>query len=269
MTIDVNTKIATLIRENPAALESIVSISPKFSKLRNPILRKMIGGRTSIAMAAKIGGCTVDNFFEKLRPLGFEIDHTKVAANNDLHNKPLPDFLQKLNPGNIVSLDVRAVIESGRDPLNLIMQAVKQLKNGFVLKIINSFEPTPLILLLGKQGFISYTETEMHDVVNTYFYKEENKKPVFDDIKKNTSGWNEVLNRFAGRMVKIDVREMEMPLPMHTILNALKTIPKEKALFVYHKRIPVFLLPELVEQDFNYRIHEVSDSEVHLLIYKD
>ncbi len=39
-----------------------------------------------------------------------------------------------------------------------------------------------------------------------------------------------------------------MPLPMHTILEALKTLPNDKALFVYHKRIPVFLLPELEEQ---------------------
>jgi hypothetical protein len=60
-----------------------------------------------------------------------------------------------------------------------------------------------------------------------------------------------------------------MPLPMHTILEALETLPLGKALFVYHKRIPVFLLPELEQQGFNYRIQEISDAEVHLLIYKD
>jgi hypothetical protein len=56
---------------------------------------------------------------------------------------------------------------------------------------------------------------------------------------------------------------------MHTILEALETLPLGKALFVYHKRIPVFLLPELEQQGFNYRIQEISDAEVHLLIYKD
>ena len=60
-----------------------------------------------------------------------------------------------------------------------------------------------------------------------------------------------------------------MPLPMHTILEALETLPADKALFVYHKRIPVFLLPELEERKFSYRIKEISNAEVHLVIYKD
>ena len=76
MTINANTKISTLIKQHPDALEAIVSLSPKFTKLRNPILRKVIAARTSIAMASKFGGCTTDDFFNKLQPLGFEIDKT-------------------------------------------------------------------------------------------------------------------------------------------------------------------------------------------------
>jgi hypothetical protein len=49
----------------------------------------------------------------------------------------------------------------------------------------------------------------------------------------------------------------------------LAILPTDKALFVYHKRIPVFLLPELEEQQFSYRIKEISDGEVQLLIYKN
>ena len=62
------------------------------------------------------------------------------------------------------------------------------------------------------------------------------------------AGWDEILDRFKGNLETVDVRELEMPLPMHTILEALETLPADKALFVYHKRIPVFLLPELEEQ---------------------
>ena len=58
MTINANTKIASLLKHNADALEAIVSISPKFTKLRNPILRKVIAARTSIAMASKLGGCS-------------------------------------------------------------------------------------------------------------------------------------------------------------------------------------------------------------------
>ena len=55
---------------------------------------------------------------------------------------------------------------------------------------------------------------------------------------------------------------------MLTILEALKNLPLEKALFVYHKRIPVFLLPELADRKLDYRIKEICDGEVQLLIFK-
>ncbi|HRU18311.1 MAG TPA: DUF1858 domain-containing protein, partial [Bacteroidia bacterium] len=76
MTINANTKIATILKQHPDALDVIVSISPKFEKLRNPLLRKIMAGRTSLAIASKIGGCSVNDFFVKLQPLGFEIDST-------------------------------------------------------------------------------------------------------------------------------------------------------------------------------------------------
>ena len=270
MTINANTKIASLLKHNADALEAIVSISPKFTKLRNPILRKVIAARTSIAMASKLGGCSVDDFFNKLQPLGFEIDKAPVEMGEGNENKPVPAFMKSIAAVKIVELDVRPVIESGKDPLDIIVKKVKALETGSVLKNINTFEPTPLIHLLGKQGFESYAEKVSDDLLNTYFYKKSDINVLAENKETDYSkGWDEILNRFNGKLETIDVRTLEMPLPMHTILEALETLPKDKALFVYHKRIPVFLLPELEEQQFSYRIKEISNAEVHLLIYKN
>jgi uncharacterized protein (DUF2249 family) len=268
--INANTKIASLIKMHPDALETIVSISPKFTKLRNPILRKVIAGRTSIAMASRIGGCSVQDFFNRLQPLGFDIDTAAVAFESAGKNIPVPAFMKNIPADKITELDVRPVIDNGKDPLSVILQKVKTLETGSVLKIINSFEPTPLMLLLGKQGFESYAEVISDEWVNTYFYKVTDKPVLFEDkVTVDPSGWDEILNRFNGKLETVDVREMEMPLPMHTILETLNSLPVDKALYVYHKRIPVFLLPELEEMQFSYRIKEVSDGGVHLLIYKD
>lgn len=271
MTINANTKIASLLKHNPDALEAIVSISPKFVKLRNPLLRKVLAGRASITMASKLGGCSVDAFFNKLEPLGFEIDKAVVATDdtNDA-KKPAPQFVKNIAADKIIELDVRPVIETGKDPLHIIMQKVKELEIGYVLKIMNSFEPTPLMQLLAKQGFESYAEVISDELVNTYFYKKTDKPLVIEtDESAWAEGWEETLSRFNGDFETVDVRELPMPLPMHTILEALENLPKDKALFVYHKRIPVFLLPELEERKFSFRIKEISDGEVHLLIYKD
>jgi uncharacterized protein (DUF2249 family) len=270
MTIDANTKIAALIKQQPAALEAIISISSKFTKLRNPVLRKVIGGRTSIAMASKLGGCSINDFFDKLRPLGFKIDDTTSEVKEEQSIKAVPTWVSQAQMHKIVTLDVRPVFETGQDPLQIILATVKTLKQDEVLKLINSFEPTPLLHLLGKKGFQSFVEKINPELVRTYFYKTSDEPAVLPvEIKPGSIGWDDVLTRFKEKMKVVDVRQMEMPLPMHTILEALDSLPANEALFVYHKRIPVFLLPELEERKFTYRINEVSDAEVHLLIYKD
>ena len=267
--INASTKIADLIKRHPDALEAIVSISPKFTKLRNPILRKVIAGRTSIAMASKLGGCKIDDFFRILQPLGFGVDGSVEAIYENGENENVPEFMKNIQAEKMIELDVRPVIESGKDPLNIIMQKVKTLETGSILKIVNSFEPTPLLHLMWKQGFESYVEVINTDLVNTYFYKKVDSPSLKTEITANSSNWDEVIKRYDGKLKTIDVRTMEMPLPMHTILESLNTLPEDQALFVFHKRIPVFLLPELEEQHFSYRIKEISDGEVHLLIYKD
>ncbi|HUN15972.1 MAG TPA: hypothetical protein PK622_04145 [Saprospiraceae bacterium] len=56
---------------------------------------------------------------------------------------------------------------------------------------------------------------------------------------------------------------------MLTIIDKLESLNVDTALFVYHKRIPVFLLPELKEKKFNFLIKEIDNNEVHLLIFKE
>lgn len=266
-TINANTKIATLLKESPDALEAIISISPKFNKLRNPLLRKLMAARTSINMASKVGGCTVNDFLKKLEPLGFTIEKN-IIADDGTNQKQVPEFVQKISVTDIVTLDIRAVIESGKDPLNLILKAVKQLQLGQVIKLINSFEPVPLVLLLEKQGFESYIETINENLVNTYFHKNQSIQIKETNTSKAGEGWDTMLQKFTGKMETVDVRQLEMPLPMLSILEALDKLPEDKALYVVHKRIPVFLLPELSERKFDYRINEVGDGEVYLLIFR-
>ena len=268
MIINANTKISKVLKENAAALEAIISINPKFEKLRNPLLRKLMAARTSIGMAAKIAGFDVEKFYEKLKPLGFDIDTENQLENNQEKLK-LPAFFNTLKPGQIVDFDVRPIIDAGEDPLSLIVDRVKKIPKGGALKIINSFEPTPLISLLKKQGFESYVDQVDENIIETYFYKTSDGAIEINDQEKNDEGWDELLQKFEEKTQTVDVRHLEMPQPMMTILEAIEKLPDDHALFVYHKRIPVFLLPELKERKFDYRIKEEGPNEVRLLIFKD
>jgi len=267
MIINANTKIAAILKGHPEALEAIISISPKFNKLRNPLLRKLMASRTSLAMASKVGGCTVEDFFKKLEPLGFVADKN-IAIEKDKMPDTVPAFMSNVVEAHIVELDVRPIIEKGADPFSVIMQQVNLLQTGSVLKLINSFEPVPLVKILNKKGFESYVETVNENQVNTYFHKTREDANGITPEQKETGDWEILLKRFDGNQVTIDVRHLEMPQPMMTILEALGRLPEGHALFVYHKRIPVFLLPELKERKLDFRIKEIKEGEVHLLIFK-
>lgn len=266
--INANTKIAHLLKAHPDAMETIISIDQKFDKLRNPLLRKLLAGRTSIAMASKMASCQVEDFFTKLKPLGFIIDTETKAIIEE--KKELPGFIMTLTKNQIIDFDVRELLASGKDPLTLILDKVKSIQAGEALKVINTFEPVPLIKMLEKQGFDVYADTINTDLVETYFYKKSDKTTVEVAPKEGASnGWDDVMQRFIDKLVIVDVRELEMPQPMLSILGELDKLPSDQALYVYHKRLPVFLLPELADRNFDYRIKEISEGQVRLLIFKN
>lgn len=276
MLINEQTKIAALLKHHPGALETIVVLSPDFKKLRNPILRKLMAGRTSIAMASKIGGCQPEDFFKALAPLGFETDNTRALPqeNGVRKNAPRPEYLQSIPPERLVNFDVRAMLADGNDPLKQIQQKVKSLHTGEALVIINNFEPVPLIKLLERQGFETYVDFIDADTIKTFFYKTalangSNKEVAVGEEVSASGDWEMMLKQYENNLVEIDVRHLEMPMPMMTILENLETLPEEKALYVHHKRIPVFLLTELKERAFDYRIREIRDGEVYLLIFRN
>lgn len=261
------TKIGAILKDKPETLEAIISISPHFNKLRNPVLRKLIASRATIKMASQIGGCSVNDFFEKLRPFGFTVD-TTTDSSPQLPTELRSPFVRDLDADKIMELDVRPVIEAGKDPFALIMGKLTQLAPGHIFKLVNSFEPIPLIDLLTKKGFEYHVEHIDENCVVTYFDKKSNEDFVVETQPTENADWDELLHFFGKRIRHTNVRQMEMPLPMHTILEELDGLPDDHALFVYHKRVPVFLLPGLKERRLEYRIREISDTEVHLLIFK-
>lgn len=274
MLINEKTRIATLLKHHPDALETIVRLSPDFKKLRNPVLRALMAGRTTIAMASKVGGCKPEDFFKALAPLGFEVAHSISPDDESVKNKPKPEYLQNFPTHRIINFDVRAMLAEGADPLKSIQQKIKSLNPGEVLLIVNSFEPVPLIKLLEKQGFQTHVEFIDQDTIETYFYKiaadDAQKKEVNVEAGNipTSSDWEILLKQYENNLVDIDVRHLEMPMPMMNILETLEVLPKGKALHVHHKKVPVFLLNELKEREFDCRIKEVQDGEVYLLIFK-
>jgi uncharacterized protein (DUF2249 family) len=286
MKIHEKTKISELIKHNREAIDSIASLNSHFKKLQNPILRSVMAPRITIEEAARIGKCSIEDFFSVLQKIGFqrEVDNS-LAQNNEMKNDEEKEENQEqfsirfdtlTNNREIKELDVRETIRSGQDPFVQINTLVNALKHNEGLLIINSFEPIPLIRILEKKGFVSATKL-IDNVYHTLFVREnENTIREHTDntfLKENIFTvdeihFEEIKDSFKDNILSIDVREMEMPLPMLTILEEIEKLDGENMLHVFHKKIPHYLLNELKERDVVCHILEKETGNIELIIHK-
>ncbi len=180
--------------------------------------------------------------------------------------------MNNVNQNKLVVLDVRAGLAVGIDPFTEIMAAKAKLAHDETLQIINTFEPVPLINKMRTMGYKSWTERPEAGVVHTFFKKEsaeevENELPRVETADDST--FQKKLVDYCNKIRKIDVRHLEMPEPMVNILKELETLDDGHALFVEHKQVPQFLLPELKNRNYTYLSNEIDSNQLQLLIFKE
>ncbi len=66
MELNAKTKIDNLLKEYPFLLDFLVTLSPKFENLKNPLIRKTMGKVATLKQAADIGGLDVDGLVSQL-----------------------------------------------------------------------------------------------------------------------------------------------------------------------------------------------------------
>ncbi|MGY4386202.1 uncharacterized protein (DUF2249 family) [Pedobacter sp. UYP24] len=271
MIINADTKIGAIVKFDVRAIDVLIDLNPLFKKLKNPILRKILASYASVADAAKIGNCSVESILNNLQNIGFDIEQnyrvagvspeiipaTHIHISSDLkHEIPYDE-----------NYDVRADLANGIDPFKNIMKKLSKLGTGKTLLVVNSFEPVPLINILKRQNFHINVRNNDADLIETYITSIADSKPA-DVEEADDDIFNEILEKYTGNFIVIDVRELEMPKPMITILDQLDKISNGKALYVHHKKVPVYLLPELKERHFYYT-YKQTEEEVILLIYPE
>lgn len=178
--------------------------------------------------------------------------------------------MKNIDRTKVTEMDVRSTIAAGSDPFNDIQEVLKTLPEDGILLIINSFEPIPLINHLKDKGFISKTERPEPGIVHCYLWKTGTNEEVLPKAEENSmSDFKSVVTSFGDKLVTIDVRHLEMPEPMVIILQEIEKLPSEHALFVHHKRIPQFLIPELQKRDFTILNHEIDEINMDLILFKN
>ena len=275
MVIDKHTRVSEVIKANTDSIAALAALAKPLRKLKNPLLRKVMAPRVTLAEAAAMGGCSLVDIRVALEPLGFTFDQDGgLPPDPDtLGEKQKPDWLASVDDSKKDRFDVRDIIGSGGDPLKAITQRYRELPSGNLLNIINSFIPYPLISLLEKKGAKSYVETVADNEHHTWFFKQEQSVEALDRspsdrvVMHDKPSFEGILAAYAeAQLVRIDVRPLPMPQPMETILETLPTLAPNGALYVQHKRVPLHLLEELADQAYISHIHEISEGDVKMLI---
>jgi len=266
MKITAKTKISSIIKYDKNVIDVIASINKHFKKLKNPILCKMLASRVSVSDAAKIGGISTEAFLQKLESNGYEVEYPEKRKDETQTKQKT----STMNKENVVTLDARPILEGGVDPFDQIMKTLKEMRDDQTLLIINTFEPIPILNILKKRGYDFETERPEPGVVHCYLRK---TGEAVTEAPSNTPvtaevGFEEIESRFKGKMKEVDVRELEMPMPMVTILEELEKMPEGEALYVHHKRLPQYLLPELENRQFKLVEKPIDDDNLKLIIYK-
>ncbi len=162
-------------------------------------------------------------------------------------------------------LDVRPSLAQGIDPFHLIMGEVAKLEEGEILHLINGFEPKPLYNVLGSRGFEHFTEL-VEETYNVYFFK--SGTPATD----NTTAVNpkgQARNSqvpLPEKVVEIDVRGMEPPEPMMTILGKIHELEEDTLLLVHHHREPVMLYEKLDDKGWQAVANRIEENYYKVVI---
>lgn len=162
---------------------------------------------------------------------------------------PMPAAVAAARAEQIVELDVREELRTGREPFSLIMAALRQLPADGVLRLRAIFEPVPLYAVLSRQGFAHWTEQLAPDDWAIWFF------PGASAPAGQAAG-APASTAEAGGVVVLDVRGLEPPEPLLQTLEQLDRLPAGGTLVQVNERVPQFLLPQLRARGFSWEIVE-------------
>lgn len=152
MDINLHIKVSDLLDAYPHLEGTLLELSPAFSKLRNPILRRTVAKVTTLQQAAKVAGISPILLLETLRQAaGLPINNSNESIDIDNEQKDKPEWFEKMNI--TIRFDARPIIESGENPMQEIIRLSKELQNNQIMELTAPFKPVPIMDLLKSKGF--------------------------------------------------------------------------------------------------------------------
>ena len=161
-----DTKVGALLKEYPQLEEVLMNLSPAFSHLRNPVLRRTVGKVANLQQVAKVGNMPLATLINSLREAaGVGGDEWKENTPGGEDNSK-PEWLKGATI--VKSFDARPVIAGGGHPVAQVMGDIWDLKPGEVYEFVTPFLPSPLLDMAKNKGYRTWSFSPEAGVYRNY-----------------------------------------------------------------------------------------------------
>lgn len=163
------TRVGALLEAYPELEPVLIEFAPAFNALRNPVLRRTVAQVATLRRAAGVAGVPARELVVALRKAaGLPVDDcaaddaaldsasclSQAPVTGDEKKRgrvpaPRPDWRDDSRV--CVTLNADELLAAGETPLTRVTQALRDHPGG-VVRLVSSFEPTPLLEALEKAG---------------------------------------------------------------------------------------------------------------------
>jgi hypothetical protein len=142
----------------------LISMSPVFAKLRNPILRKTVARVATIQQISVVGSIPVEQIINRLRR---ETGQDELQVGEEETGQPREEAPVWFSETRISArFDASPVINSGGSPMAEVLRLANSLGKDQILELRTPFVPAPILDMLSEKGFKYWSARRSGDVIS-------------------------------------------------------------------------------------------------------
>ncbi len=142
------TKVGALLEAYPELEDELIAIAPRFTALRNPVLRRTVARITTLAQAAAVAEIPTRELVDRLRGAAGQEPLATDASELSLELPPQP--VVQAEPA--ATVDAGALLAAGKTPVAEVTRSLEACPPGGVVKVEAPFLPAPMVEALWKRG---------------------------------------------------------------------------------------------------------------------
>jgi hypothetical protein len=234
--------IAEALAARPDLAGSLTMLHPAFGCFQNAVAVQALDGRVTLGDVAGMAEVSTSDF------LAFVNGDSDLLPESGSAAELRPNWMEDVDEAVVPSLDAHPILAAGIDPFSDVNALAGTIGENGVFLLDVPFDPVPLRRFLGGRGFSGYAMKRGHRDWRIVFRRDGgDSRP-----NPNVGDRKDTVSECEGRIVNLDLRGLEPPRPLVTILKMIDKPGGVDEIVATFEREPLFLFPELAERGWRW-----------------